>query len=49
MTKKVTMTKKEFVSEHKKLVKVLKSKSKKDDLKEAKKQSKELKKVVKKK
>lgn len=37
------MPKKEFVQEHKHLVKVLKSKSHKDDLKEAKRQAKELK------
>ncbi len=41
--KEIMMSKKNFVKEHKHLVKVLKSKSHKDDLKEAKSQSKELK------
>jgi hypothetical protein len=41
------MTKKEFVKEHTELVKILKSPSKKDDKKEAKKQERELKKVKK--
>lgn len=43
MSKKLSMDKDELVKEHKHLVKVLKSKSHKDDMKEAKKQDKELK------
>lgn len=46
-SKPVKISKKEFVEEHEKLIKVLKSPSKKDDKKEASKQAKELKKVKK--
>ncbi len=42
--KKIVMTKKDFFKEHKRLAKVLKSKSHKDDLKELKRQNKEVKK-----
>jgi len=46
---KVTMSKKEFVSEHKKLIKVLKSPSRADDKTEAEKQTQELKEYTRKK
>lgn len=46
-SKSVKIPKKEFVEEHVTLIKILKSPSKKDDKKEAKKQGKELKKIKK--
>jgi hypothetical protein len=45
---KITMSKKEFVKEHTRLVKVLKSQSHKDDKTEAEKQTKELKEYMRK-
>jgi hypothetical protein len=45
--KPVKISKKEFVKEHESLIKTLKSPSKADDKREAKKQAKELKKVKK--